>query len=53
MRDSIYTGLFTNKSLDTHRHQESTYESQQWWYYSCCNACWDPPTHGTQHALQH
>ncbi len=36
--------LVLRHHLDTHRHQESAYESQQWWQSkaSCCNACWVP-----------
>jgi len=28
----------TRKHLETHSHQESAYESQQWWHASCRNA---------------
>jgi len=38
--------MTTKKSVygDTHRHQQSAYESQQWWLSKvlCCNACWVP-----------
>jgi len=30
------------KHLETHRHQESANESQQWWHASSRNACWEP-----------